>query len=44
MQERENALRAVECEVRKILVDVSQKTTNALTENTKALERFIAKI
>ena len=44
MKEREDALRKVECEVRTILVDISKTTSNAILENTKALERFSSKI
>jgi hypothetical protein len=43
MSERENALRKVECDVRNLLVDLSNKNQSALIENTKALERFFTK-
>jgi hypothetical protein len=44
MTEREQALRNVECEVRKILLESNQKMTIALNDNTKALERVLKKI
>jgi hypothetical protein len=43
MSEREHALRKVECDVRSLLVELSNKNQSALIENTKALERFFTK-
>lgn len=41
MKEREDALRLVEKEIRTELVSALQKSTSAITENAKVMERVV---